>query len=98
MSAINMFVFLERTKKMKSLKQESQNNQILLWMLGGREITDRIAAKKFDCYRLGARICELRMRGHIIDDAAENMPKIKFCCYYIARKNMELSKKIEGIK
>ena len=41
----------------------SQNEQILDWLRQGRSITPREAILNFNCYRLAARISELRDRG-----------------------------------
>ena len=44
----------------------SQNAQILAWLESGRTLTTLQALELFGCIRLGARISELRSRGHNI--------------------------------
>ena len=48
-------------------KKQTQNGKILLHLLEGNSITPIEALKKFGCFRLGARIFELRKQGFIID-------------------------------
>ena len=48
-------------------RKRTQNNQILQHLLDGNSITPIEALKKFGCFRIGARIFELRKQGFIID-------------------------------
>lgn len=45
---------------------KSQNEQILQHLKRGRKITPLDALNKFGCFRLAARISDLRKDGHII--------------------------------
>ena len=44
----------------------NQNTQILRYLKTGKSITPMEALKKFGCFRLGARIWELKQDGHSI--------------------------------
>ena len=45
---------------------KSQCDRILEFMKTGKEIEPLTALSKFGCFRLGARIFDLRGRGHVI--------------------------------
>lgn len=45
---------------------QSQKEQILEYLKSGRVVDPMVALQKFQSYRLGARICELRAEGHDI--------------------------------
>ena len=48
----------------------SQEKQILEYLLAGNTLTPIEALNMFGCFRLGARICDLRQRGYdIINEA-----------------------------
>ncbi len=44
----------------------SQNQRILAWLKSGRTITPLQALRKFGCFRLGARIHNLKEEGYLI--------------------------------
>lgn len=44
----------------------TQAARILAWLESGRSITPLEALDRFGCFRLGARILELRRQGHAI--------------------------------
>ena len=44
----------------------SQEKKILEYLLAGNTLTPIEALNMFGCFRLGARICELRQRGYEI--------------------------------
>tara|TARA_R100000406_G_scaffold86461_1_gene70496 strand:- start:70 stop:267 length:198 start_codon:yes stop_codon:yes gene_type:complete len=44
----------------------SQNTQILNYLLSGKKLTPLTALNKFGCFRLSARILDLRKEGHNI--------------------------------
>ncbi len=46
--------------------KRSQSDQILAWLKRGRTITPLQALDKFGCFRLGARIYNLRQDGYNI--------------------------------
>ena len=52
---------------------KSQNERILQHLKRGRKITPLDALEKFGCFRLAARISDLRSQGHVI--STENMTK-----------------------
>ncbi len=45
---------------------KSQNKAILAHLQSGKTITQAQAVALFDCYRLGARIYDLKQQGHAI--------------------------------
>ena len=51
----------------------SQNKQILNYLLSGKKLTPLTALNKFGCFRLSARILDLRKEGHNI--ITENVTK-----------------------
>ena len=44
----------------------SQNTQILNYLLSGKKLTPITALNKFNCFRLSARILDLRKKGYNI--------------------------------
>lgn len=48
-------------------KTNNQRNQILKYLQSGKPITPIEALNKFGCFRLSARIKELRDAGHVIE-------------------------------
>lgn len=51
----------ENTKTSKS-----QTDLILEWMLAGHAITPLDALERFKCFRLGARIADIKARGYLV--------------------------------
>lgn len=47
-------------------KKKPQKQRILEWLQSGRTLTPLEAWREFGCYRLSARILELREAGHKI--------------------------------
>ena len=47
-------------------KRPTQANKILFYLKQGYSITPLEALKLFECFRLGARIHELKKRGYLI--------------------------------
>lgn len=45
---------------------KSQTDRILEWMLEGHTITPLEALEKFKCFRLGARIADIKARGYLV--------------------------------
>lgn len=43
-----------------------QSSRILAWLASGKSITPLEALSEFGCFRLGARIWELKQEGHEI--------------------------------
>ncbi len=52
---------------MRPLQASSQASRILGYMVSGKAITPLQAFSRYGCLRLGARIHELKRRGHRID-------------------------------
>lgn len=48
--------------------RKSQKQHILEWLQAGNPITALEALVMFGCFRLAARICDLRAEGHPIKD------------------------------
>jgi hypothetical protein len=49
-----------------SKTSKSQTDLILEWMLAGNSITPLEALEKFKCFRLGARIADIKARGYLV--------------------------------
>lgn len=45
----------------------AQNSEVLAWLRAQRTITPLEALENLGCFRLGARIYDLRQEGHVID-------------------------------
>lgn len=65
------------TPVLKKCKPKSQNYRIMQYLIKHESITQKEAAIKLDCWRLPARIFELRERGAII--RTEEIPTISKC-------------------
>ena len=62
---------------MKTLKDETTETQaamILEYLASGKPLTAAEAWKRFGCARLGARVFDLRRRGHEIEATKEQVP------------------------
>lgn len=65
----------ERTMKtLKDATTESQAAMILEHLKSGKPLTAAEAWKRFGCARLGARVFDLRARGHEIEATKEKVP------------------------
>jgi len=64
----------------------SQNTAILNYLQSGHSITPVDALNKFGCFRLGARIYELRKRGFDISSARTELPNGKIIASYSLKK------------
>lgn len=53
-------------KQLTTRKTISQKSQIRAWLESGKAINPMIALKEFGCFRLGARIWDLRDEGMTI--------------------------------
>ena len=49
-----------------SKTSRSQTDLILEWMLAGHTITPLEALERFKCFRLGARIADIKARGYLV--------------------------------
>ena len=78
--------------------QTSQNELILNHLRDGNSITPITALKKFNCFRVGARIKNLRDAGHdIVTDMIED-PKTnkRYASYRLAGVEPKIEKALPG--
>ena len=64
----------------------SQNDRILQHLKSGQSITATQAISLFNCYRLAARIDELRKKGHLIETVRLKRDKKSWAVYKIEGK------------
>lgn len=62
---------------------QAQTKMIEQHLLNGRSITPLQALQEYGCFRLGARIWDLRNSGHIIETELIKDGRKKFAKYYI---------------
>ena len=65
----------EKRKKEIKYQRKSQEEKILIFLKKGYSITPIIALNLFGCYRLSARICRLKGRGHTILSEPYKVPR-----------------------
>lgn len=65
--------------------KKSQNTQILKALKKGARITPIDALKRFGCFRLSARISDLRKAGHKVKVRMVHMNGKNFAEYYMGR-------------
>lgn len=61
----------------------SQNEQILKALKAGEKITPIEALERFGCFRLGARIADLKKMGYNIQRKTERLGGKHWACYFI---------------
>ena len=61
------------------MNKNSQNACIAIWLKQGNTITSLEALHKFGCFRLGARIADLRKVGYNIDTKMVEQTRKAFC-------------------
>lgn len=59
------------------MSTETQNAQILDYLTRGRSITAMEALRLCDCFRLAARIHDLKQAGHVINGMMVDLPNGK---------------------
>ncbi len=64
---------------------ENQTEQILKALKQGERITPLEALHRFECFRLGARIWDLKQLGHNIDKNLVKTPKGKRVAEYFMK-------------
>ena len=70
----------------------SQNEKILQHLLGGSSISGLEALQFYGCFRLAARIYDLRQQGWDIEDDAIDMPNgARIATYYLSREQLKQS-------
>lgn len=62
---------------------ETQNDQVLRYLKFGRRLTPMAALRLFGCFRLAARIHELRQHGHDIRHTTREVNGKRFAEYYL---------------
>jgi orotate phosphoribosyltransferase-like protein len=67
----------------------SQENQILEYLKTGKSITPLDALKLFGCFRLGARIWDLKKKGYHIEEVDTHINGKTFARYYLATEQEE---------
>jgi hypothetical protein len=72
---------------------ESQNALIKGWLLNGYSITQLEALTKFGCFRLAARIANLRDQGFKIETKIVTLENGKRVAMYMSTDEMVLNKK-----
>lgn len=68
------------------MNKNSQNACIAIWLKQGNTITPLEALNKFGCFRLGARIADLRKAGYDIDTKMVEQNGKRFAQYTMKRK------------
>ena len=64
----------------------SQTEMIAQHLKSGKSITPIDALKKFGCFRLGARIWDLRRMGYAVESLMIKRNGKFFSCYFMPRK------------
>ena len=64
---------------------ETQNKIILEWLQAGNTITQWQAAMHWGCWRLGARIFDLRSKGHNIETIWQQKKKKRYALYKLIK-------------
>lgn len=59
------------------MSTETQNTQILDYLMSSKHITAMDALKLFGCFRLAARIHDLKQAGHVINGTMIDLPNGK---------------------
>lgn len=67
------------------MKPESQNALIKGWLLNGHSITQLDALKMFGCFRLSARIANLRDEGYDIVTDMVTINDKRVASYYLQK-------------
>ena len=64
--------------------KDSQNKKILRYLLSGKGLTPMCALSRFKCYRLAARVADLKNMGYDITTVMQYKKNgVKFAKYYI---------------
>lgn len=68
----------------------TQNEQILEYMRENGSITPLEALKEIGCFRLGARIYDLKHEGHLIHSKNETNNGKHYARYYLTEQQISL--------
>lgn len=71
------------------MNENSQNACIAIWLKQGNTITPLEALQKFGCFRLGARIADLRKAGYNIETKMVEQNGKRFAQYRLNRNGFE---------
>jgi len=66
-----------------------QENQILNYLQKGKKLTPIKALNMFGCFRLGARIYDLRRQGYQIDSKIKKLKSGKYVAEYSLRSDRD---------
>jgi hypothetical protein len=66
------------------MSERTQNQAILHYLKMGRKLTPMAALRLFGCFRLAARVWELRHQGHMIVADSMTVRGKRFRCYWLA--------------
>lgn len=69
----------------------TQNELVLDYMERGHKITPLRALEKFGCFRLSARIYDLKQQGHTISDKLVTVRNKTFSQYWIENAEPQIS-------
>ena len=72
------------------MNRKSQKQKILEWMQSGRFVGPATAMNKWNCYRLAARIKELRNDGHKIKTTINKSSRVKYATYTIEKGDTDV--------
>lgn len=73
----------------QSIQKQSQTDQIVDYMLAGNTITALIALNLFQCFRLAARIADIKRRGYDVVTMMEtNENGKRYAVYKIEKENI----------
>lgn len=64
------------------MEQKTQAEEILKYLQSGKSITPLESLERFGCFRLGARIYDLRKEGHEIEREMVTTPQGKHVASY----------------
>lgn len=69
-----------------NVSAESQNGQILSWLERGKSITPIDALSMFGCFRLSARVWDLRDYGWPVQKVIEQKNGRRYARYYLPKE------------
>lgn len=80
----------------------SDKNKVLEWLKSGRPITPIEALSELGCYRLGARVFELRQEGHnivteMVETTDRNGEKCRFAKYRLVERPKQKSEALKWV-
>jgi hypothetical protein len=66
------------------MNSNSQNQQILMHLKSGKTLTAMISLRRFGCFRLAARVYDLREAGYAIQSRVIEASGKRIAEYYLA--------------